>query len=61
MQGVSAVKRPIGVDPRPMDDISHRLASVQFKESMPWLAFISRRCPSGCFGRSLLEQLSKAA
>ena len=37
MQGVRAVKRPILVDPRPIDDISHRLARQQFSESMPWL------------------------
>ena len=36
-QGISAVKTPFGVGPSPMAAVSHKLASVQFRESMPWL------------------------
>jgi hypothetical protein len=35
--GTSAVKAPVLDGPRPIAAVSHRLASVQFSESMPWL------------------------
>ena len=35
--GIRAVKAPILVEPYPTAAVSRRLASVQFKESMPWL------------------------
>jgi len=35
--GIKAVNTPLGVDPKPIAAVSHRLASVQFRESIPWL------------------------
>ena len=35
--GIRAVKTPLGVHPRPIAAVSHRLARVQLSESMPWL------------------------
>jgi hypothetical protein len=35
--GSRAVKAPILVDPNPRAAVWNRLASVQFKESIPWL------------------------
>jgi hypothetical protein len=35
--GIRAVNAPILVEPYPTAAVSRRLASVQFKESMPWL------------------------
>ena len=40
-QGTRAVNTPFGVEPSPMAAVSHKLASVQFKESMPWLLGLS--------------------
>lgn len=34
-QGISAVKTPLGVGPKAKAAVSHKLASVQFSESMP--------------------------
>jgi hypothetical protein len=39
--GISAVKAPILVEPYPTAAVSNRLASVQLRESMPWLFHIS--------------------
>jgi hypothetical protein len=39
--GISAVKAPILVEPYPTAAVSKRLASVQLRESMPWLFYIS--------------------
>ena len=39
-QGISAVKTPLGEGPKAKAAVSHKLASVQFSESMPWLAQI---------------------
>lgn len=36
-QGIKAVKTPFGDEPKPMAAVSQRLASVQFRESIPWL------------------------
>lgn len=33
--GIRAVKTPFGVDPRPIAAVSHKLAKVQFNESIP--------------------------
>ena len=38
IQGMRAVKTPLGEEPNPIEAISHKLASVQFRESMPWLS-----------------------
>ncbi len=35
--GIRAVKTPLGVDPKPIAAVSHKLARVQFRESIPWL------------------------
>ena len=36
-QGTRAVKAPVLVGPSPTAAVSHKLAKVQFNESIPWL------------------------
>lgn len=56
--GTSAVKAPILVEPYPTAAVSRRLASVQFKESIPWLHLVSVRV--GALGSGhVLEQLAE--
>lgn len=58
--GTRAVKAPILVEPYPTAAVSRRLASVQFKESMPWLRRVSLGV--GALGSGhLLEELAERA
>lgn len=36
--GIKAVKTPFGEAPSPTAAVSHKLAKVQFNESIPWLS-----------------------
>lgn len=39
-QGTKAVNTPFGEAPNPIAAVSHRLANVQFRESIPWLLIV---------------------
>lgn len=58
--GTRAVKAPILVEPYPTAAVSRRLASVQLRESMPWLQPVS--AGSGALGLGhILEELAEGA
>ena len=59
MHGVRAVNSPFGVEPKPIEAVSHRLASVQLRESIPWL-YILAQVRAVMYWPSLLEEFSQS-
>ena len=59
--GTRAVKAPILVEPYPTAAVSKRLASVQLRESMPWLHSSQCKQLAPWASSHVLKQLSKRA